>query len=183
MFPLNLYARVRILDAQFAHETAGAASTRHSLRPLIFMARTLCIYLGHRPRDRGGVRAVIARSPYVEASILHLPGQVDCCARNDVRRYRAKVFEKPRRSERSIHLTIFWRCSRPHFSSRTNSERCSGNEPSTVLAENSLIKGLAMLIRSDLVGVQGGAAEAAPAIPAARLPTLRLSGLLLLIGP
>ena len=33
MFPLNLYARVRILDAHFAHETAGAARTRHSLRP------------------------------------------------------------------------------------------------------------------------------------------------------
>ncbi len=42
-----------------------------------------------------------------------------------------------------------------------------------------------MLIRSDLFGVQGGAANAAipPAIPAASAPTLLLGGLLLLIGP
>ncbi len=36
MFPLNLYARVRILLVQFAHETAGAARTRSSLRPLFY---------------------------------------------------------------------------------------------------------------------------------------------------
>jgi hypothetical protein len=42
-----------------------------------------------------------------------------------------------------------------------------------------------MLIRSDLVGVQGGAVDAARArsILAASLPTLLLGGLLLLIGP
>ena len=42
-----------------------------------------------------------------------------------------------------------------------------------------------MLIRSEMVGVQGGAAQAvrAPAILAASLPTLLLGGLLLLIGP
>ncbi len=45
------------------------------------------------------------------------------------------------------------------------------------------IEGVAMLIRSDLFGVRGGAAEAAPAISAASLPTLLLGGLLLLIGP
>ena len=42
-----------------------------------------------------------------------------------------------------------------------------------------------MLIRSEVVGVQGGSAHAVrgPAIPAASLPTLLLGGLLLLIGP
>jgi len=35
VFPLNLYARVRFLFVHLAHETAGAASTRHSLLPLI----------------------------------------------------------------------------------------------------------------------------------------------------
>jgi hypothetical protein len=40
-----------------------------------------------------------------------------------------------------------------------------------------------MLIRSKKYWVRGGAAEAAPAIPAASLPTLLLGGLLLLIGP
>jgi hypothetical protein len=46
-------------------------------------------------------------------------------------------------------------------------------------------KGPAMLIRGEMVGVQGAAADAAriPAIPAASLPTLLLGGLLLLIGP
>ena len=44
-----------------------------------------------------------------------------------------------------------------------------------------------MLIRSDILGVRGGAAKAAsmnaPVVPAASLPTLLLGGLLLLIGP
>jgi hypothetical protein len=46
-------------------------------------------------------------------------------------------------------------------------------------------KGLAMLIRSQLDGIEGKAAEAAgvPAILAASAPTLLLGGLLLLIGP
>jgi hypothetical protein len=48
-------------------------------------------------------------------------------------------------------------------------------------------KGLAMLIRSKINGVRGGAAKAASmsalAIPAASAPTLLLGGLLLLIGP
>ena len=34
MLPLYLYARVHFLYAQAAHETAGAARTRSSLRPL-----------------------------------------------------------------------------------------------------------------------------------------------------
>ena len=42
-----------------------------------------------------------------------------------------------------------------------------------------------MLIRSEMLGVQGESAEAVlpQAIPAASLPTLLLGGLLLLIGP
>jgi hypothetical protein len=49
----------------------------------------------------------------------------------------------------------------------------------------ALSKGLAMLIRSEMVGVHGAAADAArlEAIPAVSLPTLLLCGLLLLIGP
>jgi hypothetical protein len=54
-----------------------------------------------------------------------------------------------------------------------------------VLAENPAPKGLAMLIRSEIDGIFGGAAHAAGprAIPAASMPTLLLGGLLLLIGP
>jgi hypothetical protein len=36
VFPLNLYAHVRFLLMHSAHETAGAARTRSSLRPLTF---------------------------------------------------------------------------------------------------------------------------------------------------
>ena len=39
MFPLNLYAHVRFAMCILAHETAGAARTRSSLRPLIFWAK------------------------------------------------------------------------------------------------------------------------------------------------
>jgi hypothetical protein len=66
-----------------------------------------------------------------------------------------------------------------------------GNQASTLFAEDSgSKKGLAMLIRRRLAGVEGGAATpAAPdAISLSSLPTLPLSqpsigGLLLLIGP
>jgi hypothetical protein len=40
VFPLNLYAHVRISLMHIAHETAGAARTRSSLRPLVFRGQT-----------------------------------------------------------------------------------------------------------------------------------------------
>jgi hypothetical protein len=55
MPPLNLYARVRFF-VQFAHETAGAARTRSSLRPLTFEGRNEIAKLGRiAPRECGGV--------------------------------------------------------------------------------------------------------------------------------
>src|SRR5712671_5505279 len=83
---------------------------------------------------------------------------------------------------RSAHLTIFWHCGFGHFSSRMALERGLGNKPSTVLAEDAVPKGLAMLIRSCLYEVQGGAANAVrtPATSAASLPTLLIGGLLLI---
>ena len=92
---------------------------------------------------------------------------------------------RPGHVDRSVRLTIFWRCGFGYFSSRTALEPGLGNKPSTVLAENAVPKGLAMLIRSQMYGVQGGAANAVrtQAIPAASLPTLLIGGLLLLICP
>jgi hypothetical protein len=54
-----------------------------------------------------------------------------------------------------------------------------------VLAEDASFKGLAMLIRSEIDGIFGGAADTVrpSAIPAASVPTLLLGGLLLLISP
>ena len=54
-----------------------------------------------------------------------------------------------------------------------------------VLSKNAFSKGLAMLIRSEMCGVRGGAAKAVRSlpIPAASMPTLLIGGLLLLIGP
>jgi hypothetical protein len=82
-------------------------------------------------------------------------------------------------------LTIFCRCDYQHFSSRTSLARRCGNKPSMVLAEHRAAQGLAMLIRSQMNGIWGEAAEAAsvPAIPAASLPTLLIGRLLLLICP
>jgi hypothetical protein len=90
------------------------------------------------------------------------------------------------RQTRSTLLTIFWHCGLPHFSFRT----ASGARPPATNRQwfwprMLLPKGLAMLIRSYLYGVRGGAANAvrSQAIPAASMPTLLLGGLLLLIGP
>jgi hypothetical protein len=80
-------------------------------------------------------------------------------------------------------LTIFCHCSFGWFLSRTVQTRGLGKKPSTVLAEDRVSKGLAMLIRGYL-GVHGISAFAdAEAIPAAFLPDTVTSGLLLLICP
>jgi hypothetical protein len=88
-------------------------------------------------------------------------------------------------SERSPILTIFCRCSITHFSSRTAPGGAPATNRQRFWPRIFASKGLAMLIRGEKYGVQGGAASAAgtPAIPAASLPTLLLGGLLLLIGP
>ena len=51
MLPLNLYARMRFLFAQSARETAGAASTRSSLRPLIFGGTAVTQTSGDQRRE------------------------------------------------------------------------------------------------------------------------------------
>src|ERR1700687_2407505 len=89
---------------------------------------------------------------------------------------------RPGDGDRSARLTIFWHCGFGHFSFRTDPKAPPGNRPSMVLAEDAVPKGLAMLIRSEKYGIQGGAANAVciQAIPAASLPTLLLGGLLLI---
>ena len=52
MSPLHLYARVRISLCINAHETAGAARTRSSLRPLFEEAQTILENLGQKPVAR-----------------------------------------------------------------------------------------------------------------------------------
>jgi len=63
----------------------------------------------------------------------------------------------------------------------------AGNQPPTVLADDDACsqKGLAMLIRGQMYGVEGEAVRTAGpgTIPAASLPTLHFGGLLLLICP
>ena len=56
MFPLNLYARVRFFYA-IAHETAGAARTRLSLRPLF--PRRVESYAKARAHHAAGMRTHI----------------------------------------------------------------------------------------------------------------------------
>jgi hypothetical protein len=85
---------------------------------------------------------------------------------------------------RSPFLPLFWHCDVPQISFRTVPDRRFGNKPSMVLAENPVLKGLAMSIRSEKHGIPGEAARAVRpcAIPAASIPTLLIGGLLL-IGP
>jgi hypothetical protein len=77
---LYLYARVRSLHL-FAHETAGAASTRHSLRPLI-SGRTIFQNLGRiAPRDRGVVfemlPAVLTRNSSQQIAFVQAAAAID----------------------------------------------------------------------------------------------------------
>ena len=61
MLPLDLYARVRI-SYYHAHETAGAARTRSSLRPLFGEVAKITANLGRdASRERGHISGVIAR--------------------------------------------------------------------------------------------------------------------------
>ena len=56
MFPLNLYAHVRFLLMHIAHETAGAARTRSSPRPLLRVACALFFWGGTNLQTSGAVR-------------------------------------------------------------------------------------------------------------------------------
>ena len=90
----------------------------------------------------------------------------------------------PNEAERSLILTIFGHCGDTAFSSRRMAGRHLRQRTGNGFGRGfGVLKGLAMLIRSKLYGVRGGAAQSAPAIPAASAPTLLLGGLLLLIGP
>ena len=59
---------MRALSVHIAHETSGAARTRHSLRPLTIEGEEIPAELGRIvPRERECVFAVIARSTCDEA--------------------------------------------------------------------------------------------------------------------
>jgi hypothetical protein len=83
-------------------------------------------------------------------------------------------------------LTIFWHCDFRRFSSRTAAgSAISATKRQRFWPKILAPKGLAMLIRGEIVGVWGGMADAVriPAIALASLPTLLLGGCLALIGP
>jgi hypothetical protein len=87
---------------------------------------------------------------------------------------------------RSAYLTLLFSVAAARLCRLERTpERLSAINRSMIWPRIWVPKGLAMLIRSEKVGVSGGAAIAArpDAIPAACLPTLLLGGLLLLIGP
>ena len=60
MLPLNLYARVRFLLVPIAHETAGAARIRLSLRPLIGEGVTWWQTSGQQRREIAKVCVLIS---------------------------------------------------------------------------------------------------------------------------
>ena len=86
------------------------------------------------------------------AGVTFFPGCRGACHRARIRatrwrptRWLAMTSYGRRRSGmgliRSVRLTIFWRCDYPRFSFRRDRNARSGNEPSTVLAEDVLSKG------------------------------------------
>ena len=90
---------------------------------------------------------------------------------------------------RSVFLTLL-AVAGPRICRLERPQALVGNEPSRVFLETGFGRGcgpegVAMLIRSDMVGVSGGVAVAAgpDAIPAALRSNLLLGGLLLLICP
>ena len=61
MFTAALYARVHFPLRKQAHETAGAARTRHSLRPHFFEGQYILSKPGRAaPRDRDGLFEILA---------------------------------------------------------------------------------------------------------------------------
>jgi hypothetical protein len=60
MFPLDLYARVRLFYHFIAHETAGAARIRLSLRPLIGEGVTWWQTSGQQRREIAKVCVLIS---------------------------------------------------------------------------------------------------------------------------
>jgi hypothetical protein len=79
VFPLNLYARVHVLVATIARETAGAARTRSSLRPLIFMGQGFLAKLrvGHAARMRSRIYLASFRDgPKDQTRKFEIPGSM-----------------------------------------------------------------------------------------------------------
>ena len=75
MPPLNLYARVRFSFVQLAHETAGAACTRSSLRPLFSRAEVLGKPRAHHAaRLRSRILALVEEH---EPNISHVIARSD----------------------------------------------------------------------------------------------------------
>ena len=84
MFPLNLYARVRFLLCAIARETAGAARTRSSLRPLFGEGEEILANLGRvASREREHTSNVVTReSGHYAAALRLITGALALVARS-----------------------------------------------------------------------------------------------------
>jgi hypothetical protein len=76
VFPLHLYARVRISLCIIAHETAGAARTRSSLRPLLFRGVTICMTRTKSSRGIAEVCLAVIASEAKQSSVAK--EELDC---------------------------------------------------------------------------------------------------------
>jgi len=199
----HLYAAVRFfLRVHFAQRTAGACRHPAFPAPSWIWGRSDQAKLGRNaPRERKGASASEMvrkeRCPCVKlrhcsiasaATCPPKPGPILAACRaasgSWLCAHRLRAAACPGHGDlpptRSAPLTIFWRCSCCHFSSRNDLTGPPGNQPSTVLAEDLWAqKGLAMLIRGQIEGISGEVALTAATIPAALLPTLLIGGLLL----
>src|ERR1700754_1895993 len=81
MPPPNLYAHVQHFVATSAHETAGAARTRSSLRPLFQRSKVFLQNSGRiAPRDREGVFSFVARMSAATPGTTLSPTRISLCS-------------------------------------------------------------------------------------------------------
>ena len=84
MLPLNLYARVRVFKCAIAHETAGAARIRSSLRPLTLGGQTKYKPRADACRENAKLCPSVIASAAKQSIVSAREDGLLRCARNDV---------------------------------------------------------------------------------------------------
>jgi hypothetical protein len=109
VFTAHLYARVRIFLCAIAHETAGAARTRHSLLPLFERGTTNLEKLGQNPAAR--MRTLVFPRHCERSEAIHsaTSREMDCFVEAVIRRCFAPtmLLEGPPSHHRGVFLLHF----------------------------------------------------------------------------
>jgi hypothetical protein len=165
-----------VFYSAFAHETAGAARTRSSLRPLLFWGERICKTRAHRVartwsyiqpsslRTQGPIRRVLSfRQWSGRLSIQPTPGVMGPCVRRDDSRERSNHQRHcEERSDEAIHSLFARQNGLLRFARNDGSYRdkfCS-RKFSAVLANTCMFSNRSFLPVSSVI-----ADASAPAMP------------------